>query len=557
MLLLKRGYHITRENSLEKKTPPSSMLHELDIPNPQLSFQLENKSSATTIQPVQNEPNTRPADFIKIEKNLASLGFFTPSHKRISGVKQKVVALSREVNGKRLEARATILPSAQYGLPTTADQDTYLAILKLASDLHKKRGKVTNPIGFTSAQLLRIQGKSCVSGYHYKELYEQLLRIKTSTILSEGAVYFAGRKVWAKDAFNVISRLVLLGARMEDGIIADKHYVWFSDWQLENINNNYLLPIDYDTYKQLKNHTAKILVPLLQIWLYASRNAGCFEKRYEEICQFLNIRVYSHLSKIKEKLGPSLDELKTHGYLSNWQVQRTSDGVGYKVILFHGEKFRRDLERRSLHRPEPRFELKEKQRCTTGPIDDRVQAVDERLLTAMVERGISTEMARDVLMNAPAGQEIMDQLEWGDYQIAQASAGKFRNPPGFYIYLVRENLAPPSTFETSRTRKLREQADAARFRALQDKAGLELAYMDYRKQEIDRHIAAQFSNEAYIRALEEKRAQLRGSYKNAAWLTEQQQMEFAAAHFRKDVAKGIQFISFESFCQMKTSGNWQ
>ena len=34
-------------------------------------------------------------------------------------------------------------------------------------------------------------------------------------------------------------------------------------------------------------------------------------------------------------------------------------------------------------------------------------------------------------------------------------------------------------------------------------------------------------------------------------------MEFAAAHFRKDVAKGIQFISFESFCQMKTSGNWQ
>jgi len=178
-------------------------------------FSLELQSvPAPTVVPMKGEPTAQSVDFIKIEKNLASLGFFTPSHKRISGVKQKVVALSREVNGRRLEARATILPSAQYGLPTTADQDTYLAILKLATDMHRKYGRVTNPIGFTSAELLRLQGKSCVSGYHYKELYEQLMRIKTATILSEGAVYFAGRKVWAKDAFNVINRLVLLGTQM-------------------------------------------------------------------------------------------------------------------------------------------------------------------------------------------------------------------------------------------------------------------------------------------------------------------------------------------------------
>lgn len=188
------------------------------------------------------------------------LGFFGPSHKRIQHVKQKIIMLSRDVNGKRAESRATILPSAQYGLPTTADQDTYLAILKLATEMHRRYGKVTNPIGFTSAELLRIQAKSCVSGHHYKELHEQLMRIKTATIVSEGAAYFAGKKVWAKGAFNVITRLVLLGAQMEDGTVADKHYVWFSDWQLENINNNYLLPIDYESYKLLKNHIAKILL---------------------------------------------------------------------------------------------------------------------------------------------------------------------------------------------------------------------------------------------------------------------------------------------------------
>jgi hypothetical protein len=65
--------------------------------------------------------------------------------------------------------------------------------------------------------------------------------------------------------------------------VADKNYVWLSTWQLENINSNYLLPIDLDTYRKLRNQIAKILVPLLQVWLYASRAEGRFEKRYPEL----------------------------------------------------------------------------------------------------------------------------------------------------------------------------------------------------------------------------------------------------------------------------------
>ena len=52
---------------------------------------------------------------------------------------------------------------------------------------------------------------------------------------------------------------------MPDGTTADRNYVWLSEWQLENINHNFLLPIDFEAYKQLRNHIAKALVPLLQI----------------------------------------------------------------------------------------------------------------------------------------------------------------------------------------------------------------------------------------------------------------------------------------------------
>ncbi len=115
-------------------------------------------------------------------------------------------------------------------------------------------------------------------------------------------------------------RAASIGSEIGEGKRADKNYVWLSDWQLENINKNHLLPIEFDTYLKLKNHISKALVLHLQIWLYASRDAGRFEKRYGELRQILNLRPYAHASKIKEKLGPSLDELVKHGYLAGWNL---------------------------------------------------------------------------------------------------------------------------------------------------------------------------------------------------------------------------------------------
>src|SRR4051812_11153406 len=76
-------------------------------------------------------PRGRSNEFIKIEKNLASLGFFTPSSKRIKMTKKKTVVFNKMIDGKKVEARADILPSAEYGLPITADQDKYLALQKI------------------------------------------------------------------------------------------------------------------------------------------------------------------------------------------------------------------------------------------------------------------------------------------------------------------------------------------------------------------------------------------------------------------------------------------
>jgi len=114
-------------------------------------------SSVTSVAvPINTDPLP---DFVKVEKNLNTLGFFSPAKSRSLAIKtEKIVRFRREVNGRVVDAQATILPSAKYGLPTTADLDKYLAFQKIISDIRQRQGHVSNPVGFTSSRMLTVLG---------------------------------------------------------------------------------------------------------------------------------------------------------------------------------------------------------------------------------------------------------------------------------------------------------------------------------------------------------------------------------------------------------------
>src|ERR1700721_868098 len=114
---------------------------------------------------LESRSETLPStEFVKVEKNLASLGYFTPSSKRLRNAQEKSFTITTVVDGKRMELKGTIIPSAKYGLPITADQDKWIALCKILTDILRKEGKVTNPIAFTSAEILRRLHKHRHSG---------------------------------------------------------------------------------------------------------------------------------------------------------------------------------------------------------------------------------------------------------------------------------------------------------------------------------------------------------------------------------------------------------
>ena len=91
----------------------------------------------------QNAEIIPAVGFTRVEKNLASLGFFTASSKTVRGTQEKKITLvRRDAGSKSIEATATILPSHKYGLPITSDQDKYLALLKIVAEIRREKGKV-------------------------------------------------------------------------------------------------------------------------------------------------------------------------------------------------------------------------------------------------------------------------------------------------------------------------------------------------------------------------------------------------------------------------------
>lgn len=428
------------------------------------------KASSVPAGVLSPDRSIEPKEFVKIEKNLNSLGFFTPAKHRGAKAQEKVVVFRRELNGKTVEAQATILPSAKYGLPTTADLDKYLAFHKLLEQMRNRVGEISNPVAFTSTQLLTVLGIKD-AGNNYQDIHEWLQRMTLTGINSKGIVYMARRKTWVSDTFHVFDRVVTMGSTLPDGTVADKNYVWLSDWQLENINSNYLLPIDLETYRKLRNQIAKILVPLLQVWLYASRAEGRFEKRYPELCEILDIVCHKHLSLIRRQLEPSLTELTDYGYLAAWSIEPTVDGREFKLVASHGEKFYRDQKIRAALPPV---------QTASGPVP---------LLKLLTDRGINEVQGQRLLRSLPADQPVADQLEYGDYLVWK-SRSTIKNAPGFYVYLLRQNILPPDDFETSSRRAAKEAAQERKAEASRSRIALEDRYHEFCREKVHAYLAA-------------------------------------------------------------------
>ncbi len=282
-------------------------------------------------------PISVDVDLVRFEKNLLQIGFFGANDARDKNRTSRRIEQVVVRNGNKIKVAAEFRGSESLGLPSTTDRDKFIALLKIVSEERVKTGCISNPIRFSGYRLIQELGLSR-NGEIYEEILRWGKRMTDTTITSEQVVYRAAKKVYSDEVLHVFRSFRRTGSSNLNGTERQEHYeVVLEDWLLENLNQRYVIPEDFNAYKQLTRPTAKGIFGNLHLWFHASQGRPV-EKDYSDLCNLLNVQAYPHLSKIKSTMGLALNELVAIKYLSKWDVQKMSSKAGYKVVLVPGEE---------------------------------------------------------------------------------------------------------------------------------------------------------------------------------------------------------------------------
>lgn len=418
-------------------------------------------------------------DLVRFEKNLLQIGFFGANDARDKNRTSRRIEQVVFRNGHKVTVAAEFRGSEQLGLPSTTDRDKFIALLKIMSEMRAKGGQIANPVRFSGYRLIQELGLSR-NGEIYDEILRWGKRMTDTTITSEQVVYFAAKKVYSDEVLHVFRSFRRTGTSNLTGGEKQEHYeVVVEDWLLENLNQRYVIPEDFNAYKQLTRPTAKGIFGNLHLWFHASRGRPV-EKDYAELCNLLNVQAYPHLSKIRSTMGLALSELVEIKYISKWDVQPMSSKKGYKIVMTPGEELLRILQG-----PPQEDRGRGGLSLAAGAKTDAADEAAKRLQ----EFGVLPAKARHLVERCGA-ETVIDTVEYLGGQIAAGRRGKVENPAGLMIYSLENGLPVPAEFVGARLRRATEKTAERKTVARVD---AEMAYERWVESRREEALASRYS----------------------------------------------------------------
>jgi hypothetical protein len=139
-------------------------------------------------------------------------------------------------------------------------------------------------------------------------------------------------------------------------------------------------------------------------------------------------------------------------------------------------------------------------------------------------------------------------------RIANATESRGSLPgfgPGFIVYLIKKN-AVPEHFETTRKRKLREDVRDKLQLQEREKIQMELAYGDYKREEIKKYIAANYEPDRYKELIARKKEEVLNQKRSVfSKFRDENFTSFADHQVRSDLARQVLLLNFETFCEQQ------
>jgi hypothetical protein len=172
---------------------------------------------------------------------------------------------------------------------------------------------------------------------------------------------------------------------------------------------------------------------------------------------------------------------------------------------------------------------------------------------ALRDRGVSPTVAEELSRSRGDDPSLVDVLEWGDQLIGNARPGTFRNPAGFYIYLVREGIKPPSGFAT-RLRAAREAEQAKQEERRLEQWRLEQAYEEYVQRETTKYISENVTETQLASLKAQKKQDLKSQFRS---MTSEQIDALAQQTVFGEIRRSVPVKDFGQFCRDRAQSQTQ
>lgn len=209
---------------------------------------------------------------------------------------------------------------------------------------------IVNPVRLGSLRYIaKLMGINPNSGKNVKDIQNGLKSIKGVTIEAEGSFKLKGKKHAEEknETFNLYNRVIMIGQKLPDGTTADAVYVDLGEWYLQNINNHYVVPLDWQYYNQLKGTITTRLYEMLSIYFFAAleRNESVYEINYSRLCNYLPITRQNPQWKARKQLKRAHDILTESGYLAGVEWDEIVEPEDWRLRYQIGERARAEYEK--------------------------------------------------------------------------------------------------------------------------------------------------------------------------------------------------------------------
>ena len=367
--------------------------------------------------------------------------------------------------------------------------------------------------------------------------------------------------------------IVFTGEKLPNGGIADAVYLILNEPYRGVLNKAPIRPLNFDYLKSLSPASQRFY-EIISSRIYATlKNKNPFARiLYSEFCTYSALTHHVDYENFRVQMAKIHRPHLKSGYIAKTHYENATDEQGnldwmmcYKPgpraqaeYMTFARKSKRAAEAAALSvASQAEIELTEHE---TGesvpafalPVESRPQESKHPLHDELTKRGITDTRAKKILKALREGQQVLDQLEWGDHLIA-SEPQKIKSPSGFYVYLLAENVGVPPSFETSRKRQARTQAQATAQEQQLKQMELETAYEQYRSGEVDRFIEAHLSQAEVDEISNRKRGEIEETFKSFRLMNQGAQHAMLWGAVKAEIRPRVPILSFEEFSKNQSA----